>query len=116
MFNIVSRHRLAVVPKRKPVSAVTTGARPSGPEASSPAVQDDPDDMWCKSCLRVGHFAPRATGRYAQLCRWCGDFQAVQGQLPPEGLLDAHHRGVRLTSKAVALALKRPPARRKKSW
>jgi len=33
--------------------------------------------------------APTTTGRYARLCRPCGDFQAVHGQLPPQSLLEA---------------------------
>jgi len=95
VFNIVARYKASLMPKR-----ATAGATP---ESSA-----DPD-MWCTCCLRVGHLEPRATGRYRELCRWCGDFQAVQGQLPPEVLLSAHHRGTRLSAAMVAQALAPPP-------
>lgn len=67
----------------------------------------DPE-IWCNHCLRDdGHHAPRAD-RYRQLelCRWCGDFRSAQGVLPPLSLLQAHHRGERITEAMVDAALR----------
>lgn len=33
----------------------------------------EPDDLWCRSCLRAGHMAPRREGNHGPNCRWCQD-------------------------------------------
>lgn len=36
----------------------------------------EPDEMWCRSCLRAGHMAPRRTSNgttHGPNCRWCDD-------------------------------------------
>jgi hypothetical protein len=63
------------------------------------AVGDEDDHEWCESCLRIDRCEPRHRGR---LCRWCGDFVSVQGRRPSADLLDAHHRGVRITAAMIA--------------
>jgi hypothetical protein len=59
-----------------------------------------PED-WCTSCWRDNHNDTRVTRRdggrgapyYAGLCKWCGDFKAEHGQVPPMALVRAHHVG-----------------------
>lgn len=53
---------------------------------------------WCTSCLRLQRCEPRHRG---ELCRWCGDFLASEGRRPSVTLLDAHHRGVRITRQMI---------------
>ena len=53
---------------------------------------------WCTSCLRIHQCAPRYRG---DLCRWCYDFHTAQGKQPSIELLDAHHRGTRITERMV---------------
>jgi len=62
-------------------------------------VSPDEEHEWCESCLRLDRCEPRHRGR---LCRWCGDFLSVQGRRPSVDLLDAHHRGVRITAAMIA--------------
>jgi len=59
----------------------------------------DEEHEWCESCLRLDRCEPRHRGR---LCRWCGDFLSVQARRPSVDLLDAHHRGVRITGAMIA--------------
>ena len=36
----------------------------------------EPDELWCRSCLRAGHMAPRRTTNgttHGPNCRWCDD-------------------------------------------
>jgi hypothetical protein len=56
------------------------------------------DHEWCESCIRLQRCEPRHRGK---LCRWCGDFLAAEGRRPSVDLLDAHHRGVRITSRMI---------------
>lgn len=56
------------------------------------------DEEWCRSCLRIDWFCPRSRG---DLCRWCRDFQATEGQLPPIDLLRARRDGRRITEAMV---------------
>lgn len=69
----------------------------------------DESDEWCDSCLRLHHCEPRFRGR---LCRWCYGFVTEQGRHPSTELLDAHHRGVRITAQMIAAD---HPVRRGKS-
>jgi len=56
------------------------------------------DDDWCDSCARIHQMTPRHRG---VLCRWCYDFQSLQGWLPSPSLLDAHWQGKRMTTAMV---------------
>jgi len=56
------------------------------------------NDTWCDSCLRLHRCEPRFRGR---LCRWCYSFVAAENRHPSLELLDAHHRGVRITAKMI---------------
>jgi hypothetical protein len=33
----------------------------------------EPDEMWCRSCLRAGHMTPKRQANHGPNCRWCGD-------------------------------------------
>lgn len=81
------------------------GERPStGHTAASPGLAADLTGRWCRSCLRIGHRAPR-TDRYpAGVCRWCGDWHAHHGWWPTPGLLAAHRDGTKITPALVAAA------------
>lgn len=85
-YNITARYALASKPHRpEPVSD---------------------DDGWCISCLRNdNHMEPVWAGRYARLCRWCGEFYASEGVDPPLVLLKARHAGRRITTHMVDQAL-----------
>lgn len=69
-----------------------------GYDRHQPALDLDDDHEWCESCLRLQRCEPRHRGR---LCRWCGTFVATQGRRPSVELLDAHHRGVRITARMI---------------
>lgn len=58
-------------------------------------------DDWCTSCLRVHRCSPRERG---DLCRWCDDFKRAEGTLPPAELLEARHRGMKITQTMVRQA------------
>lgn len=74
-------------------------------------------DGWCGSCARdtsatdEPHLQAVAAGRYADRCRFCGDFRAEHKQDPPLQLLKAKHKadreGKRLSTKVVDAALGR---------
>ena len=57
------------------------------------------NDTWCDSCLRLHRCEPRFRGR---LCRWCYGFVQSENRHPSVELLDAHHRGVRVTAQMIA--------------
>ena len=61
------------------------------------------DVRWCVSCARVQHAETTWRG---DLCRWCDDFKRVEGQVPPTDLLDARHRGQRITAAMVRESLR----------
>lgn len=62
-------------------------------------------EKWCTSCARLH----RAESRYrGELCRWCYDFTATEKIEPPLDILDAHHRGMRITTAMVAAAKRAP--------
>lgn len=43
---------------------------------------------WCTHCAKINAYkAPAAQGRYKDLCRKCGDWRAVNKQLPPRDIL-----------------------------
>lgn len=82
-----------------------------GYDRHQPALDlDDTDHEWCESCLRLHRCEPRHRG---PLCRWCGTFVATQGRRPSLELLDAHHRGVRITARMIEAD--HPARRRTKS-
>ena len=83
-------------------------AQPMKPEPT-----DDLGDNWCASCVRdAGHLEPVALrpgtsiARKANRCRWCLEFEAAEKFLPPLNLLQAKHRGVRITEGMVEQARK----------
>lgn len=54
---------------------------------------------WCTSCERLRRSEPVFRG---ELCKWCYDFNAAEKELPPPEILDAKHRGVRITTAVLA--------------
>lgn len=69
---------------------------------------DAPDDMWCTSCWRDDKYhEPVAAGRYKGLCRFCGDFRAAYKKRPPLKILQARHRGQRVTQPMIQRELRR---------
>lgn len=78
-------------------------------------------DGWCTSCFRDnGHLHPIALTAagvpfYRGLCRWCGEFKAKNGTLPPLELLIPHHEGRRVTVPMVQRAMARVRKRKKKA-
>lgn len=75
-------------------------ARPTKPEAQTN------DEGWCSSCIRDGgYLEPAAAGRYAALCRFCGEWLAANGTNPPMEILKARHEGRRITTQMADKAL-----------
>ena len=82
-----------------------------------------PDDMtpaqvsaagWCTSCWTDGGYhepvsmRPNGERRYRDHCLWCGEFMAAHGGIkPPLELIQARHRGQRITAPMVNQALLR---------
>lgn len=91
------------------IAATAAPSEPKQPRAAELA--NDPTEMWCRSCLRVGQREPRSD-RYDGLCRWCGDFEGAQGFSPTLNLLDFHHDGKRITE--AMIAAERPRKKRKR--
>lgn len=82
-------------------------------KALPPRPTVEPEDLWCASCARAtdayGYqrfFEPRTSrqGGRQDLCSWCGDewlgsaTKPEERKLPDLRLVDAHHRGVKLTA------------------
>lgn len=65
---------------------------------TTPTTDAPDDDPGCTSCARVGHWMPTYRGT---LCRWCYDWRAAENELPPPTILEAHHRGERITTTLV---------------
>jgi hypothetical protein len=92
------------------------GFRSSGewnPLATSPqgkpTEHESNAERWCTSCARIHVMEPVGTKGRSGLCRWCYDFQATHaGKLPTHALLDAHHRGVRITEAMVKAEMASP--------
>lgn len=76
---------------------------------------------WCTSCWRDhGYYEPvamRPNGerRYRDHCLWCGNFLAANDVLPPMELLEARHRGERISSTMVEAALAKIAEEQKKA-
>lgn len=82
-----------------------------------------PDDLtpaqvsaagWCTSCWQDGTYhepvamRPNGERRYRDSCLWCGEFMAAHGGIkPPLELIEARHRGQRITAPMVDAALTR---------
>lgn len=89
-----------------------------------------PDDLsnaqvsaqgWCVSCWRDGTYhepvalQPNGERRYRDLCLWCGRFMAANdGRMPPLELVEARHRGDRITQQSIDTAFAREEEDRKK--
>lgn len=67
------------------------------------------DVRWCVSCARTNYAEHVHRG---DLCRWCYDFKAAEGTLPPVDLLDARQRGQRITAAMVREALRQGKRKR----
>jgi hypothetical protein len=83
------------------------------PRPGKPTEHATNAERWCRSHERIGAAEPvRARG----LCRWCGDFESAQEMLPPLGVLEAHARGLRITTALIAqfIAADAQQTRRKK--
>jgi hypothetical protein len=76
-------------------------------EPIEPATLTGPGEEWCRSCWKDDHYCEPITvdrhghAYYAGLCRWCGDFNAANGFEPPTWILEARHRGERITSTQI---------------
>lgn len=84
--------------------AADTRNPPKRPDLKSAGIITT-DPKWCTSCLRLNHCEPRH-GTHAR-CSWCSSFHATYNVDPPTQLLDAKHRGVRITEAMINKALKR---------
>lgn len=86
----------------------------------SPEAVLHPDDLtpaqvsaagWCTSCWQDGNYhepvamRPNGERRYRDSCVWCGEFIAANKIKPPLELIEARHRGQRITASLVAQAL-----------
>jgi hypothetical protein len=83
------------------------------PAATSPQAKPTEHEVnagrWCTSCARVHVMEPVGTKGRSGLCRWCYDFQSLHvGKLPTHGLLDAHHRGVKITEAMIRAEMSAP--------
>jgi hypothetical protein len=60
-------------------------------------------DDACPSCARLNTYTPRAQGGNGPraLCTWCDNWNRIHATWPAEELLDAHHRGIRITTTLV---------------
>jgi hypothetical protein len=72
------------------------------PGAPSPRPAGDSEaasnrDRWCSSCERIKVAEPVGPKGRNGRCRWCDDFVNERGDLPPLSILDARHRGIRIT-------------------
>jgi hypothetical protein len=74
-------------------------------------VEPSPGEEWCRSCWRDDRYcepiARKANGKayYAGLCKWCGSFRSEHDVNPPVELLQARHRGERITAPKIRAAL-----------
>jgi hypothetical protein len=73
--------------------------RPTTPQPDKSQLATDLTEMWCTSCLRVGVRTPR---HRRELCRWCEQFNASEGFVPPVELCNARANGHRITEAMVA--------------
>jgi len=69
-------------------------------------------DGWCVSCYRDGAYCEpisedRGVRVFADVCRWCGTFRRTEGLEPPLSLIQARHRGEKITTVMVKRALAR---------
>lgn len=75
----------------------------------------EPDELWCRSCLRAGHMAPRRTSpgkTHGENCRWCDDtlraVNVVRAERKQPGLAELplvavrwHSEGRRVTARDI---------------
>jgi hypothetical protein len=55
--------------------------------------------LWCRSCLRDG--VRRHRHRHYEMCKWCKDFVAREGFIPPFELVHDHNNDKRITEEMV---------------
>ncbi len=81
-------------------------------QAERKALPPDPGGDWCRSCYRDhGYLEPVALRpgggvRRAGYCRWCGEFKGAEGFDPTVQMVQARHRGSRITEGMVEQARK----------
>lgn len=82
--------------------------------AHSASVTPDPDDLWCKSCMRDDGYCWPVDDNYRgkKLCRWCAEFFNNEGQMPPLSILRLRHQSKRITQQILDKAM---PGRRRAS-
>lgn len=57
---------------------------------------------WCVSCWRAEQtLTPVASRRYRDLCRWCGDWRAEHGEVPPVRVVRLRAEGRSVTVAAA---------------
>jgi len=93
----------------------------TAPKTTVSTDPDEPGDGWCHSCYRDNRYMQpedtHADGRikHKNLCAWCAGFIKDYQRRPPIELLRQRHEGRRITTAAVADALKpKKPTPKKK--
>lgn len=79
----------------RPMSTVFALCQTWGYDTHRPVVTKDRAELlavdltglWCRSHLRVGERRERSRG---ELCKWCRDFEALEGFMPPVDLVRIH--------------------------
>ena len=70
-------------------------------------VEPTPGEDWCLACWKDAKYhspvalRPNGLPRFKGLCRWCGEFKAVNRFEPPTWLLALRHQGERITEGMV---------------
>jgi hypothetical protein len=109
----LDEHRLRIILR----TAVPDGAGKPTSAQKTPA--QAAIEGWCRSCFRDhGYLEPIAmrpdgNRKYRDYCNWCGGFKGEYGIEPPEQLVEARHRGQRITQPHVAAALAKHEERKK---
>lgn len=71
-------------------------------------------DVWCDSCLRIGHRAPRGSerkfGKGVRHCDSCASFVKEYGDLPPIALVDRRAQGHRIYDRDIEDAMRKAKA------
>lgn len=93
--------RQSAVLRTRVETVLRQALRPAEPKPVQQAMRG------CVSCARDGgYFEPIAEGRYADLCRTCGEYRAAEGRTLPLGAVRSMHSHGKLTAKAIADALR----------
>lgn len=88
---------------------------PTAPSPRPNATEGDTNrERWCTSCERIKVAEPVGEKGRNNRCRWCTDFVATYRSLPPLAILDARHRGIRITEALVTAHLATEPSAKPK--